>query len=580
MATDRFALQVKCLKQSLELLCHRCSHGFYQPDASEDEDDSHKGPTFNPERVTAHCFQQFKRKDFHLPQSRRRIIILPPKKGWTPGGPPAQPPSPPQPLSSYKTLEPENIQEQPVDRATWLSQRLKLRKQLESMGNMKRWLDGKADVTPSESKILQDIQELHNARIMRRLNRLRTAMKRPMRVVHHPVPKLRLPKPPSLSVLYSFLRNHRIKIGDIFENSDHNESQKISREEFIMTLKAIGVGLKTQEVEDLVVYLSSLGKQNAITTDILNSTYRQWLTSQPKFSKAQILDLPVCKASPKRPAKKPVMVSHHEPPKMDLLQVPKIDTRVEFRPLTLEEMEDVGKRYRERRRHRKIPIPSIQYSECCRLVRCGKKQFDEHCLPSTIAGDMKEFINKARRDAFLVYLGCWKECEAYGLPLTEDILMRALLYPGDKIVYQDEQVIPIRQPGGYYKDWLLYPLSAAVLKAQDLCKAKRMDKKTPKKMKKMDFKEFEDFAGKLKKRTDHRQLTHPNSFWPGHLLDKLRLYLPLMAKEDGRLAIFSCVQEKRPTYPASHHSDRWWPLKDRNYITYGHHDATKVYFIN
>lgn len=37
---------------------------------------------------------------------------------------------------------------------------------------------------------------------------------------------------------------------------------------------------------------------------------------------------------------------------------------------------------------------------------------------------MEELLNVTRRDNFLVYLQCWELCEAYGLPLTEDILMR------------------------------------------------------------------------------------------------------------------------------------------------------------
>lgn len=37
---------------------------------------------------------------------------------------------------------------------------------------------------------------------------------------------------------------------------------------------------------------------------------------------------------------------------------------------------------------------------------------------------MEELLNKARRDVFLVYLQCWELCQTYGIPLTEDILMR------------------------------------------------------------------------------------------------------------------------------------------------------------
>ncbi|KAM4820854.1 EF-hand calcium-binding domain-containing protein 12 [Thomomys bottae] len=551
--------------------------GFFQGDPWEDNEAPVKSPRFNPERVIAHCFQQFK-KDFHLPRCRRRIIILPPKRGQEPSSPPAPPRAPPRPIPTYNTFKPEDIEEQPLDREAWLSQRVKLRKQLESLGNVRKWLNNKADITPSESKVLQEIQEKRNARLMERLHAFKTAMKRPVRVVHHTVPQLQLPWPHSLSVVYSFLRSHKIKIVDLFENTEHRgQGQTISREEFITTLKVIGIPLKSQEVEDVVIYLSSLTKLNAITMETLNSTYKQWTLSQPKYFKSPVSITSSYKVSPKKPTKD----LPPEPPKMNLLQVPKVDTGVEFRPLTLEEMEDVGKRYRERKRRHKFPIPSIQYSECCRLVRCGKKSFDQHCLPSTIPGDMKELINQARRDVFLTYLECCKVCEAYSLPLTEEILARALLFPGDKIVYQDEQVIPIRQPGGYYEDWLLHPLNQALLRARILCKplAKKMDKKTLKKIKKMGFEEFENFTRKLKKELSAPHHTHPNFFWPGHLLDKLYLYLPIMA-DGGRLAIFSCVQDKKPAYSTTYHPNNWWPLGQRNYVTCANYDTAKVYFIN
>lgn len=71
-----------------------------------------------------------------------------------------------------------------------------------------------------------------------------------------------------------------------------------------------------------------------------------------------------------------------------------------------------------------LTIPSIQYTEQCRLVRSGNKHFDNHCLPSTIPGEMGKLINLFRRDTFLLYLKCQKVCQYYGLPLTEDILIK------------------------------------------------------------------------------------------------------------------------------------------------------------
>ena len=48
----------------------------------------------------------------------------------------------------------------------------------------------------------------------------------------------------------------------------------------------VGVPLNSQEVEDIVIYLSSLGKHNSITGDNLASTYKQWSLAQQKSTLA------------------------------------------------------------------------------------------------------------------------------------------------------------------------------------------------------------------------------------------------------------------------------------------------------
>lgn len=53
---------------------------------------------------------------------------------------------------------------------------------------------------------------------------------------------------------------------------------------------------------------------------------------------------------------------------MDLLTVPVVDTQMEARPLTLEEMEDIGKRYRERKRQSKV-LPA-KGGEGTEQIRC------------------------------------------------------------------------------------------------------------------------------------------------------------------------------------------------------------------
>jgi hypothetical protein len=66
----------------------------------------------------------------------------------------------------------------------------------------------------------------------------------------------------------------------------------------------IGVPLKSQEMEDIVIFLSSLGKYNAITTDVLVNAYKHWSLTQQRSS------IPMARkgAYPPRPTPGPGLV--------------------------------------------------------------------------------------------------------------------------------------------------------------------------------------------------------------------------------------------------------------------------------
>ena len=128
-----------------------------------DDENARKEPVFNPEAVIAHCFKQFKQEDFQPPRSRRRVIILPQKEAPRPVRPTPQPQTPTEPTPSPKAPD---IQEQPEDPREWLRKRLKMRKELESFGNVERWLQNKASLTLSEAKVLGDMHKVrHVARL-------------------------------------------------------------------------------------------------------------------------------------------------------------------------------------------------------------------------------------------------------------------------------------------------------------------------------------------------------------------------------------------------------------------------------
>lgn len=72
-------------------------------------------------------------------------------------------------------------------------------------------------------------------------------------------------------------------------------------------------------------------------------------------------------------------------------------------------------------------------------------------------------------------------------------------------------------------------------------------------------------------------LTTPNSFWPGHLLDKLRFCQPEMQGDEAE-ALFSLVRPPRPVYPATYSPDRCWPINDQRYVTFGDPNSQKEHY--
>ncbi|KAK4815196.1 hypothetical protein QYF61_021815 [Mycteria americana] len=60
---------------------------------------------------------------------------------------------------------------------------------------------------------------------------------------------------------------------------------------------------------------------------------------------------------------------------------------------------------------------------------------------------------------------------------------------------------------------------------------------------------------KVQMKFAHVSKSNDNNFWPGHLLDKIRLYQPEM--EPGRAhALFSYVRSSKPICPGLYSPDR------------------------
>ncbi|XP_072454529.1 EF-hand calcium-binding domain-containing protein 12 isoform X2 [Notamacropus eugenii] len=450
-------------------------------------------------------FQHFKvskKPGFKMPPCRHRIIIAPPMTEHVASEPmitvgTAPPFEVDSPIQSSKTanIQQEEKQTESADEAhIWLAQRLKIKRDLDTFVNLQKWVYCKPRTTRSENQVLRKIlRDQENERAAQRAAEIASAAKiKPARRVRRNVPSLDVPEPPCLSVLYEYLFSHKIKVIEMFWKGDWEH--QTTREEFVEGMKSVGAPLTEQEFEDVVIFLSCRNKNNIIYREDLVASYKCWVTAKKNEIQEKRKNFNYWKSRLRRHFAKPNKVKILTPPpsspkpQSGFLEVPPINTEPDRMHLTYEDMEEAGKRYREMRRQAKKKINPLLFMERCRLVRTGIKAYDDHCLPSTLKDEFGELTNAFRQATFLAYLKCVKACEIYKVPLTEKILMKALLYPGDKLMMEKGNVLKIRQPGGYYdevKEFL--PTTVKFHTIEESVAKKKLQK--PKK--KMSFGEFE-----------------------------------------------------------------------------------------
>uniref|UniRef100_A0A8C6YKJ3 Uncharacterized protein n=1 Tax=Naja naja TaxID=35670 RepID=A0A8C6YKJ3_NAJNA len=199
----------------------------------------------------------------------------------------------------------------------------------------------------------------------------------------------------------------------------------------------------------------------------------------------------------------------------------------------------------------------LDFAEQCRLVRSGDPVVDSHCLPSSLEGEVGELVDQHRLACHYVYCQCVKLCEKYGIPISERALKRGIKKPNNEkecLISGSPNLTPCFIDSGKPK-----PIKKPVKKLSRACR----------------WKSFGEFK-KLMRRMYHylNPLTNPSNFWPGHLLDKLHLYLP-EPRQDRSEVLFSHVSHTRPVNPGINVPRRNWPVNNKGYMTLGDPETRK-----
>ncbi|XP_077181409.1 EF-hand calcium-binding domain-containing protein 12 isoform X2 [Paroedura picta] len=607
----------------------------------------------SPNDFIQHCFKRYKLQEKHPhailklksnrfgpAPTRRRILIAPPMQGIS--LPRAKPRVvKPLDLKRETIVDKEQVEEvaeiskeeeEVRELGIWIEETKELRNVLNKCADVEKWLIGKDSVSEQEANVLRKIRRARKVKKTQVKAPLITTSSieqvLPVRKPRKIIPAIHTPYPESLITLQNLLHKQKLKLVDIFTKEDRTKSMRFRRADFIRIIEGTKVPISKIDLEDVVVYLTSTRRGNYITHGDLMDCQKIWLDylkDQWKHAKeAKPEELPPTdqKVGPMIP--KWVLSGHSksklvpsQKSKSNFLEVPPINTEKDRMHLSYTKQEEVGKRYREVRRQLKRKITPLEWAENCRVVKSGDPVVDSHCRPSTVKGDMGELVDQHRMACHLAWFHCVKLCERYGIPLTERLLQRALLYAGDKLLDFEGTKQKIRQPGGYYEvSDRQGSVSETMSELEEQVSTKKKDSEPEPKPEKRErkpiwgrWKSYAEFRNLMKRHSKRLRLaaqnlwdvessdssasssqmqfendfieremrkmfgylnpkTDANSFWPGHLLDKLRLHLPEIERDEGN-ALFSRVSRTRPAYCGLHRPHRHWPDSELKFVTYG-----------
>ncbi|XP_075618646.1 EF-hand calcium-binding domain-containing protein 12 isoform X2 [Balearica regulorum gibbericeps] len=428
----------------------------------------------------------------------------------------------------------------------WIEERKQLRSQLESVADVEKWLMRKPSLSGQEERVWGRIKACRADRraesksaVTHSLGSSPPGSCQPWQGGHPPL--TRAPYPLALITLHNLLRKQKLTMADVFKRAGMDR-RKITRADFICVIKATKVPISNKDLETLIIFLASSVRGDFISKNDLVECQRQWLEMmkgqsretrtgvQAQFHKTTCTTAScVTSAGGKAQEMKPRAPAKPETQLM-LLEVPPVTTEPEHRYLSYDEMEETGRQFRGRRQWKKNKDSPLERKEECHLVRSEGAAVDEHCLPSTAEGDVGALVDRYRRDCFVSYRKSLKLCREHNSGLTELMLQKALLHPGDKIIKEGEDTRQTRQPGGSY--------TSARDPAPSPASTSRSRTVSRKQAREVENRKFQ--RNKMQMKLVHVSKSNDNNFWPGHLLDGLRLYLPEV-EPGGAQALFSCV---------------------------------------
>ncbi|XP_076804796.1 uncharacterized protein LOC143448801 isoform X2 [Clavelina lepadiformis] len=445
-----------------------------------------------------------------------------------------------------------------IEYKTWLRKRRKLREDLNDLGLTTSWLQRKPDKTVVEERVLADL--LHNQKSKSSVDQLTSTLStstcvNPPHFQHQQLEMQFIPQPveATLHKLADYIIRNKISLNKLFSNCRNAEKIFYSqcKDGLIMLQKKIPVSSKD-------------------ITELVNHFYKD-----SKFSDSFYIAL------------------------TDLLG--KLDPSVSSTSLL---------------------------SGCSSSSFVNYSSLKTQALQSSLSKSTPGGLD-ARKARLKEYEAAVKLCEKNGVPLTKELLLKVLLHPGDKTLPEDCRDFRIRQPGttlsqDFWKTKDKQKIrkkkkDAELMAVKNTGDNKHMRKRSESLVitfprlrevapdshqvnlstgravisRKVDcWLSFEEYE-KIRCGPDtvlRREHVLPNAFWPGHLLDKLRLYMspcnthkaPHCNAAHSKQSIFHQVKTMPHNGKRSNHgynnNEITWP-SDGSFVKYGNYDINKVHHL-
>ncbi|NXJ13391.1 EFC12 protein, partial [Odontophorus gujanensis] len=387
--------------------------------------------------------------------------------------------------------------------------------QLDKCTDIEKWLRNKSPHTYLERRVWERIKARKAER-----KAMKDSLGDSKRASSQPQKKAKIPLcplyPQALVTLHNLLHKQKTTLVNVFKKAGM-ERKNIYRADFIKVIKQTNIPISEQDLEDIIIFLTAPKRGKYTTTEKLMESQKEWLEIKRKESRQTTRA--TCKTATSPP---PPEVKDKELDPTTPLEVTPVHGEPEQGHLTDDTAEETsGSRTQKAIKRQEMKKVLKERSH---LGKSGE-DLDKHCFPSTMGGDRGKLIDQYRRKVAVSYQNCSKLCKERSINLSDPVLQKGLLHPDDIVIQEGKHLKKIRQPGGYYSSRL--DDESSLLRSEDA--AGDLSK--------------EDFYKMICR--EKRETRNDNMFWPGHLLDKIRLCIP-EERTDRTHPLFSCV--RRPTY--------------------------------